>query len=311
MAKLEGTAGTVGKVAALASNFMKTRSLPDLFRGMAKLEGTAGTAGKVATLAANFAKTRSLKNLVRGVDEVGLLAKAGALGKLAKLAGNFGRSRTLGEFVTNASPLLKATAKMAAPMVANSIAGPFAGIAASLLNKMLREAEAEAEMYAQEGEFEQEIGSTEPLGEAEAEILGHEMTYHELLAEMIAEAAEQEQNETEAEAMAGAAALTVISPADRRALRRVLPHLIRGTAVLTRVLRARPTTRPAVRAVPTIMRRTVRALKQEAAEGVPITRRETARVAAREIRRVLGSPVACAAAMANNVRATRALREAA
>jgi hypothetical protein len=52
-------------------------------------------------------------------------------------------------------------------------------------------------------------------------------------------------------------------------------------------------------------------LKQEAAEGVPITRRETARVAAREIRRVLGSPVACAAAMANNVRATRALREAA
>jgi len=36
-----------------------------------------------------------------------------------------------------------------------------------------------------------------------------------------------------AEAMAGAAAVTVLSAADRRALREVLPYIVRGAAILT------------------------------------------------------------------------------
>jgi hypothetical protein len=109
--------------------------------------------------------------------------------------------------------------------------------------------------------------------------------------------------------MAGAATLTVISPADRRALRRILPHLVRGTAILTRILRRRRATRPAVRAVPSIMRRTVKDLKRQAARGIPITRKRAARAAAKQVRRVLSSPRACAAAITRNVKVSRAYKK--
>src|SRR5439155_1069882 len=140
------------------------------------------------------------------------------------------------------------------------------------------------------------------------EIAHHEMTHHEALAEMIAASASHEQNEGQAEAMAGAAVVTTLSPRDRRALRRILPDLIRGVAVLTRILRRRRITRPAVRAVPTIVRRTVQTLRRQAAAGQPVTRRAAARAAVTQVQRVLGNPSACAAAIRQNVRATRAMR---
>ncbi len=81
-----------------------------------------------------------------------------------------------------------------------------------------------------------------------------------------------------------------------------------GTAILTRILRARPQTRPAVRVAPTIARRTLRSLKRYAAAGVPITRRKAGGTVAREMQQVLGSPVAVASSIANNVRAAGLLR---
>jgi hypothetical protein len=157
-------------------------------------------------------------------------------------------------------------------------------------------------------EFEEEFEHHESAQEVAHEIAHHETTHHEALAEIMAEAAAHEQHEAQAEAMIGAAVVTVLSPRDRRALRRLLPHLVRGAAVLTRILRRRRTTRPAVRAVPTIMRRTVSTLKRQAAAGQPITRRAAARAASVEVRRVLSSPSACAAAIRQNVRASRRMR---
>jgi hypothetical protein len=121
----------------------------------------------------------------------------------------------------------------------------------------------------------------------------------------MAQEAAHEAHEGEAEAMAGAAAVTVLSPRDRRALRLMLPHLVRGVAILTRVLRRRRVTRPAVRAIPTIMQRTVKSLKRQAASGRPITRKTAARTAAVQVRRVLGNPDICAAAITRNLRANR------
>ena len=111
-------------------------------------------------------------------------------------------------------------------------------------------------------------------------------------------------------AMVGASVMTVLSARDRRALSHLLPHLVCGAAVLTRILRRRRITRPAVRAVPTIMRRTVRSLKRQAAAGRPINRRTAARTAARQVRRVLGSPRAMGAAVSRNLRAGRPLKRA-
>jgi hypothetical protein len=105
--------------------------------------------------------------------------------------------------------------------------------------------------------------------------------------------------------MVGAAVITTLSAIDRRALRRLLPHLIRGMAVLTHILRRRRITRPAVRTVPTIVRRTVRTLKRQATAGVAMTRPAAARAATAQVRQVLGNPSVCAAAISGNLRANR------
>ena len=136
---------------------------------------------------------------------------------------------------------------------------------------------------------EHELGEHE-LGEHE---VVHELAEHEANAELMANYAAFSESEHEAEALAGAAATITLSPRDRRALRRLVPNLVRGAAILTRILRMRRATRPFVPVVPTIIRRTVRTLRRSAAAGRPITRRRAGAVMARQTRRVLSSPRYC------------------
>jgi hypothetical protein len=124
-------------------------------------------------------------------------------------------------------------------------------------------------------------------------------------AELMAAIASEARTDAEAEAMAGAATLLSMSPADRAELRKVLPHLVRGTAVLTRVLRARPETRPAVRVVPEIVRRTSHRLAQRSGNGQPVTKKAAARVMATQTRKVLGTPKTCMRAVQTNQKAAR------
>jgi hypothetical protein len=260
----------------------------------------------------------------------------------------FGKiARGIGRFVKRAAPMLKSIARIAAPIVGTAIGGPFGAVLGRVASSALGEEEFELshefestelshewehhEMESPESIHEFEFESPEGSHEWEThefeghetahefehhegshevahEIAHHEVTHHEALAEIMAEAAAHEQHEAQAEAMIGAAVVTVLSPRDRRALRALLPHLVRGAAVLTRILRRSRATRPAVRAVPTIMRRTVANLKRQAAAGRPVTRRAAARAATTEVRRVLANPTACAAAIRQNVRAARRMR---
>jgi hypothetical protein len=221
---------------------------------------------------------------------------------------------SIGKFLRRAAPVVKQVARAAAPIVGTAIGGPFGTALGGLASNLLREHEHELEHeheHELEGESELELETeTEHESEHEVahEIAAHEATMHEALAEMMAEAASHEQHEGHAEAMVGASVVTVLSPRDHRALSHLLPHLVKGAAVLTRILRRRRITRPAVRAVPTIMRRTVRALKRQAAAGRPITRRLAARAAAGQVRRVLGNPRALGAAVSRNMRCGRAVR---
>jgi hypothetical protein len=125
---------------------------------------------------------------------------------------------------------------------------------------------------------------------------------------MMADAAAREAHEGEAEAMVGAATVTVISPRDRRALRRYLPAVVKFTALISRILRKRRRTRRAVRALPTIVRRAVKDLRRQAAKGVPITRKRAISATAKHARRVLKSPKACTAAIARNLKVSRAYK---
>jgi hypothetical protein len=211
--------------------------------------------------------------------------------------------------VGRAAPFLKRIAKFAAPMVGTAIGGPFGGMLGKLASNALGEGEDEYELHEMEFEGEEE-GEFEGESESEVaqEIMSHELAQHEALAEMMASSAAHEQHEGEAEAMIGAATITVLSPSDRRALGKLLPRLVRGAAILTRILRKDPRTKFAVRAVPTIVGRTVKQLKKRAAAGRPITRRAVAKAAATQVRKVLGSPKVCAAAITRNVKSSRAMK---
>jgi hypothetical protein len=180
--------------------------------------------------------------------------------------------------------------------------GAIGNIASSLLGEGEGEFEGESEFEA-EGEEEVE-GEQEMI----RDIAAHELTHNEAVAEMMADAAASATHEGEAEALVGAATVTVISPRDRRALRRILPHLVRGTAILTRILRRRRRTRRAVRALPTIVRRAVKDLKRQAAKGIPITRKRAVGATVKQARRVLKSPKACATAITRNLKVSRAYK---
>jgi hypothetical protein len=221
----------------------------------------------------------------------------------------------LKKLLRRAAPLLRRVAKVAAPMVAKAIGGPAVGnivgkLAGTFLEgegelQELHEAHEMHELHEFEGEFESE---SEGESEIAHEIGQHELTEHEMQAEIMAHEAAQEQHEFESEALSGAAAVTVISPADRRALRRILPHMVRGVTLLTRILRRRRITRPAVRVVPTIVRRSVQQLKRQAASGTPVTRKAVATTVASQVRKVLGNPKICAAAVTRNLRTNRIAR---
>ena len=210
----------------------------------------------------------------------------------------FGR---IAAFVRRAAPVLRQVARVAAPMVGTAFGGPLGGALGSMAARALGEGE-----YELEDELEDEA-EDEAEEELEAES-AQAMTESEALAEMMAAVAAQARSEAEAEAMIGAATVTVLSPRDRAAIRRLLPHMVRAVCVLTRLLRQRRLTRPAVRAVPVIVQRSGRVLARRAAAGRPVNRRVAARVMSRQVRSVLGSPRQTTAALRRNVRASSAIR---
>jgi hypothetical protein len=233
--------------------------------------------------------------------------------------------RRIAGLMRRAAPVLRRVARVAAPIVGTAVGGPLGGILGRAATAALGEGELEYELEGEyEGEYEEELEGEEFLGtiargiggllggqgefeeelEAEEEASGP-ISQTEAMGELMAAVASQARTEAEAEAMAGAATVAVISARDRAALRQILPHLVRGSAILTRILRRRRVTRPAVRAVPTIVRRTTRTLATRAAAGQPVTRRAAGRVMAAQTRRVLSSPRACTRAVVRNQRATR------
>jgi hypothetical protein len=189
----------------------------------------------------------------------------------------------------------------------------------------MHEAHPESVLHELEGVHEMGLheGHLEGVHEGHPEAILHELGLHEgalhegsvheahpeLVAELMAEVAAGAQHEAEAEAMAGAATVITLSPADRAALQRLIPHLVRGAAILTRILRRRRITRPAVRTVPLIVRQTARALRRRAATGAPLTRRAAGQIMGAVTRRVLSNPRVCALSIARNVRSSMRSRQ--
>ena len=210
----------------------------------------------------------------------------------------FGSLRKIGRGLASVAKNVpwRALAKTVAPMVATAVGGPLGGVLGRAASTLL-----EGEYGEWEEEFEEEFEEEEEYEEFATVPVNP-------AAELMAAVASQARTDAEAEAMTGAATLLSISAADRRELRRVLPYMVRGAAALTRVLRSRPDTRPAVRVVPEIVRRTSTTLTRRSAAGRPVTRKSAARVMATQTRRVLGNRRTCARAIQTNARASQAAR---
>jgi hypothetical protein len=207
-----------------------------------------------------------------GEDEVELEAEdeafLGALGPIAKVVGGlfgggdgeiegefededeaeefFGRIRGL---IKRAAPYLRTIAKTAGPLVATAVGGPAAGALARAVASQL-EGELEDEL---EAEFEDM--ATAPLTGAQA------------LGEYLAGRAAAAESEGEAEALAGVAAYVSLTSADRQTLQQMIPSLLRGAAVLTRMLHQNRRSRPAVRMLPGIVDGAARTLARQVAAG--------------------------------------------
>jgi hypothetical protein len=187
----------------------------------------------------------------------------------------------------------RAIAKTVAPMVGTAVGGPLGGMLGKAASSLL-EGEYEGEFEYEdefEDEFEYEYEGAVPVNPA---------------AELMAAVASQARTDAEAEAMVGAATLLSISPADRAELAKVLPYLVRGSAVLAKMLRGNQDARAGIRVVPEIVRRTSHTLARRSAAGRPATRKVAARVMATQTRKVLGSPRTCTRAIQTNVRASKA-----
>src|SRR5580658_3501455 len=140
-----------------------------------------------------------------------------------------------------------------------------------------------------EGEYELE-GEWEDEGEGMANPLRR--VYPDAMMEHLGHAAAEAETEAEAEAFIGALVPLAAGLARKAApsIARHTPQLVRGLSKVARTLRRNPTTRPLVRALPTIASRTTRSLARSAAHGRPITSRRAVRTLAGQTRAVLASP---------------------
>jgi hypothetical protein len=171
------------------------------------------------------------------------------------------------------------------------IFGNLASLAGQALGGLLGESEAEDELemeseYEDEGEIEGEIE-----GEEESELNPIRRAYPDALMEHLAHAAAEAESEAEAEAFLGA--LVPLAARAAPAIMRAAPQLIRGVSRIGRMFRRRRRTRPLVRTLPTIIRRTIRTLNRPGVvrrQGGQVPPRLAVQTLARQTRQMLRSP---------------------
>jgi hypothetical protein len=136
--------------------------------------------------------------------------------------------------------------------------------------------------------------------------------YPDAMMEHLAHAAMETESEAEAEAFIGALVPLAARLAPRVApvIARAAPGLVRAASGVVRTLRANPATRPLVRALPTILRRTTADIARQSARG-PVPADRAVRTLARQTRQVLCNPAQRQRALQRNVALDRRYHRAA
>jgi hypothetical protein len=198
------------------------------------------------------------------------------------------------------APVVKKLAPIAGKVVGGAFGGPAGAMIGGKIGGLVSQLEAE--------EFDGEGGDTEE--ELEAQTVPGLTAVNEALAEEFAGESAETENEAEAQSLAGGVTIHIISHAPM-AVQRMSPILVRRSARLAQLLRRSPRTRPFLKTLPAINRRTVATLAHKAARGKPITPRTAVRTMARQTMRLLGNPQRTATALVKNDLHRRKLRRSA
>ncbi|GLZ33498.1 hypothetical protein Lesp02_56860 [Lentzea sp. NBRC 105346] len=197
--------------------------------------------------------------------------------------------RRFGRIASRGLKVLRPLAKIAAPMIGTALGGPLGGLAGKAIGSLL-----ESE-YEDEAEFEEELAR--PISATHAQ------------AEALAASAAHAESEGEAEALVGAAASTLLSRPDRRALRKVHADLVRGASVLAELLHRNKATRAYTGIVPSIVDRTANTLTKYARSGRPLNSQVVGHALGAHATRVLADPQAARQALTRHVRGVRKARQ--
>lgn len=195
------------------------------------------------------------------------------------------------------APILKKIAPIAGQVVGGAFGGPLGAMAGGALGSVPGRLESEGEFEAQE--------DTEDEMEAEA-VPGLAPSSDYLVEELAGQSAESE-SEAEAQTLAGGTIIYILTPAPLQ-VRRVAPVLARRAARLTRLFRKSPRTRPLIKAIPTIARKTAATLAKKVQKGKPVTPQTAVRTMAKQTVRLLNSPKKTAATLVKNSAKRKKLR---
>jgi hypothetical protein len=129
------------------------------------------------------------------------------------------------------------------------------------------------------------------------------------LAEAMAAAAAKS-SPNDAQALGGAITITIMTRSPL-AVKSMAPGIASATGRIAKSMASSPASRPLVKVMPDVVKRTAASLGRKAAKGKPITNKTTARVMKKQLKRVLGSEKNLAKALAGNEVKRRRLNKAA
>lgn len=206
--------------------------------------------------------------------------------------------------IKKAGKTLAPIAKRLAPIAGKAIGGAFGGPAGAMIGGKLGsfvsnledEELAGLQGYDGYGDYEDESDSEDEMNAEDfMDFEGEDEDVAEYMADMAAKAP----NPTDAGAMAGAITITIASKAPLQ-VKAVAPTLTSAAARVTRLMKNNTATKPLVKVVPTIAKKTVATLAKKAAKGKPVTPTTAKRVMAKHAMRVLSNPRELTKAIAKN-----------
>jgi hypothetical protein len=212
-------------------------------------------------------------------------------GRLAALARRASRSPGLRRLGLTAARSALSGLSDVGGQIGGAAGRQLGGQAANALGGILPQSEFEGE-YETEFEFEGE-------GEMEGEMFANpSQSQTAALMAHLGHAAAEAESEDESEAFLGALIplATRLVPRVAPAIMRATPQLVRGLSNVGRTLLNSPTTRPLIRALPTVARNTTASLARQVAAGKRVTPQTAVRTLARQTANVLGNPQQAVAA---------------